>query len=69
MPLWDLQPSAGGCAPGCGNSKGESMKIVKLNRRDFLKSTALVTGGFLLGFELPIQAKTQHNVAQLGPFL
>ncbi len=45
------------------------MKIVKLNRRNFLKSTALVTGGLLLGFELPIQAKTQHNVAQLGPFL
>ena len=45
------------------------MKIVKLNRRDFLKSTALVTGGLLLGFELPIQAKTQHKVAQLGPFL
>ena len=33
------------------------MKIVKLNRRDFLKSSALVTGGLLLSFEAPVTAK------------
>ncbi len=46
------------------------MKIVKLNRRDFLKSSALVTGGFLLlGFEAPVTAAVTSSPAQLGPFL
>ncbi len=45
------------------------MKIVALNRRDFLRSSALVTGGLLLGFESPVAAKVQSTSAQLGPFL
>ncbi len=45
------------------------MKIVKLNRRDFLKSSALVTGGLLLGFEAPVTAAVTSSPAQLGPFL
>jgi len=45
------------------------MKIVALNRRDFLRSSALVTGGLLLGFESPVAAKVQSTSSQLGPFL
>ena len=45
------------------------MKIVKLNRRDFLKSSALVTGGLLLSFEAPVTAAVTSSPAQLGPFL
>ena len=45
------------------------MKIIALNRRDFLRSTAIVTGGLLLGFEAPVNAKVQNSAYQLGPFL
>ena len=45
------------------------MKIIALNRRDFLRSSALVTGGLLLGFETPAAAKVQSTSTQLGPFL
>ncbi len=45
------------------------MKIIALNRRDFLRSSALVTGGLLLGFESPVAAKVQSTSSQLGPFL
>ena len=45
------------------------MKIVKLNRRDFLKSSVLVTGGLLLSFEAPVTAAVTSSPAQLGPFL
>ena len=46
------------------------MKIIALNRRDFLRSSAIVTGGLLLGFEAPtVAAKGQSTSAQLGPFL
>ena len=45
------------------------MKIIALNRRDFLRSSALVTGGLLLGFETPAAAKVQSISTQLGPFL
>ena len=45
------------------------MKIIALNRRDFSRSTAIVTGGLLLGFEAPVTAKVQNSACQLGPFL
>ena len=45
------------------------MKIVTLNRRNFLKSSALVTGGLLLGFETPLASENNSNLKQLGPFL
>ena len=45
------------------------MKIIALNRRDFLRSSALVTGGLLLGFETPAATKVQSTSTQLGPFL
>ena len=45
------------------------MKIVALNRRDFLRSSALVTGGLLLGFEASAATKVQSVSSQLGPFL
>ena len=45
------------------------MKIVTLNRRNFLKSSALLTGGLLLGFETPLASENNSNLKQLGPFL
>ena len=45
------------------------MKIVTLNRRNFLKSSALVTGGLLLGFETPLASETEIALQQLSPFL
>ena len=45
------------------------MKIIALNRRDFSRSTPIVTGGLLLGFEAPVTAKVQNSAYQLGPFL
>ena len=45
------------------------MKIVKLNRLDFFKSPALVTGGLLLSFEAPVTAEVKivlpHNSVRL----
>ena len=45
------------------------MKIVTLNRRNFLKNSALVTGGLLLGFDTPLASENNSNLKQLGPFL
>ena len=45
------------------------MKIVALNRRDFLKSSALVTGGLILGFENSISANVGKSPISLSPFL
>ena len=45
------------------------MKIVTLNRRNFLKSSALVTGDLLLGFETPLASETEIALQQLSPFL
>jgi len=45
------------------------MKIIALNRRDFLRNSALVTGGFLLGFDTPAATKVKSTSTQLGPFL
>jgi isoquinoline 1-oxidoreductase beta subunit len=45
------------------------MKIVALNRRNFLKSSAFVVGGLLLGFEAPVNAQLKNSAVQLGPFL
>ena len=45
------------------------MKIIALNRRDFSRSTPIVTGGLLLGFEAPVTAKVQISAYQLGLFL
>ena len=45
------------------------MKIVTLNRRNFLKSSALITGGLWPGFETPLASETEIALQQLSPFL
>ena len=47
------------------------MKIVTLDQRNFLKSSALVAGGLLLGLKAPVTAAYEPKItpAQLGPFL
>src|SRR5687768_7733845 len=42
-------------SPGCSNPWRCTMNptIVKLDRRSFLKSSAVVAGGLILGFHLP----------------
>ena len=45
------------------------MKIINLNRRNFLKSSALLKGGLLLGIWDTTASDTEIALQQLSPFL